>query len=375
MATARWPASVADHDKNNVRAGKGFYKPLSTQPSTPEEVRAGHDGDAALSGPGPRLSVGKAVLFATQTMEKSMNQEKHGGSENDRKNPFRNLGRTIRTEDQPPDFWRDGLYGGPLADEREADKNPFRNLHRIGGDAACPPLGLDAIDWDESEHPRDRYGKFTRSGSGGGSARSTASGRPVAARPGGGGRARSTASVRPVSARLGGGGTLYAQTAGSMTDAGAAANPAVNVTRGVRNNNPLNVIALRRGGPWNGQTGTDNEGFAMFNSVEDGFRAGAIVILAHQVRHNRQTIQEITSRHASSSSADEQANYARYVARELGITPDTVVNLQDPAILSRMMRAMIEFENGRATADRYTDEQLNTAANAGIAHHNRPRNR
>ena len=113
----------------------------------------------------------------------------------------------------------------------------------------------------------------------------------------------------------------------------------------------------------------------MFNSVEDGFRAGAIVILAHQVRHNRQTIQEITSRHASSSSADEQANYARYVARELGITPDTVVNLQDPAILSRMMRAMIEFENGRATADRYTDEQLNTAANAGIAHHNRPRNR
>ncbi len=201
---------------------------------------------------------------------------------------------------------------------------------------------------------------------------------------GGGGGGHFVGTVGGSGASALSGGTLYAAAANARiaTDAGGgavpaaqpAAQPAANLPRGVRNNNPLNVVDIGRLGPWEGQEGTDGS-FARFDTPEAGLRAGAITIISHQARHDRNTVQEIISRHANTSPEAEQVRYAQHVARELGTIPGAVVNVRDPAVLPRMMRAMIEFENGRATADRYTDAQLNTAANAGIAHHNRPRNR
>lgn len=93
-------------------------------------------------------------------MEKAMAKESDGYSD-----PFRHL-------------WRIGGDTGCLqvtsdarcGDASGLDKDPFRHLSRIGGDVFGPPVAFDDGEWDESKHPRDRYGKFTFGSGGGGGA-------------------------------------------------------------------------------------------------------------------------------------------------------------------------------------------------------------
>ena len=53
------------------------------------------------------------------------------------------------------------------------------------------------------------------------------------------------------------------------------------VTRGIRNKNPMNVVALSSKNPWLGQIGHDSQYHAVFETYEHGLRAGygCIVVL------------------------------------------------------------------------------------------------
>lgn len=167
-------------------------------------------------------------------------------------------------------------------------------------------------------------------------------------------------------------GTLYAASdrADTATDVGGRSS--VTLPRGVRNNNPGNIVDLGRLGPWEGQTGRDRN-FAVFRTPEAGLRALGVNTISHQRLHGANTVEEIITRHAPASENNSR-RYSQFVANELGVRPTDRIDTQDTNTLSRLMRAIITYENGAAVANRYTREQLDNAAEAAVTHHRRRRN-
>lgn len=114
----------------------------------------------------------------------------------------------------------------------------------------------------------------------------------------------------------------------------------VNGPRGIRNNNPGNI---ERGAAWQGLA-ADQSGdarFAVFSAPEWGIRAMARIIRQYQARGLR-TVRQIINTWAPPSENDTGA-YVDAVARQLGVTPDYIVN---EAALPDLLAAIIHHENG-----------------------------
>lgn len=133
--------------------------------------------------------------------------------------------------------------------------------------------------------------------------------------------------------------------------------------RGVRNNNPGNVV--KGSTQWEGEvTGSDPK-YATFATPEAGIRAMGKTLLAYQDKHGLNTVGAIVSRWAPATENDTGA-YASAVAKELGVKPDAQINLRDSATLNNLTKAMIRYENGKQP---YTEQQiaLGLAAASGSA--------
>lgn len=111
--------------------------------------------------------------------------------------------------------------------------------------------------------------------------------------------------------------------------------------KGLRNHNPGNlryVAAI----PWNGQTGDDGSGYAVFDSDEHGVRA-----LGHQLEtyasRGLNTVTTIISTYAPSNENDTAA-YISAVAGELGLNPDQSFDVN--GLLPQLVAAIIHHENG-----------------------------
>lgn len=111
--------------------------------------------------------------------------------------------------------------------------------------------------------------------------------------------------------------------------------------KGLRNHNPGNlryVAAI----PWNGQTGDDGTGYAVFDSDEHGVRA-----LGHQLgtyaSRGLNTVAEIISTYAPSNENDTAA-YIAAVAGELGVDPAQPFDVN--GVLPQLAAAIIHHENG-----------------------------
>lgn len=128
--------------------------------------------------------------------------------------------------------------------------------------------------------------------------------------------------------------------------------------RGVRNNNPGNLRRTRAA--WLGER-TDHEDpeFEAFERPEDGIRALARLLLRYHQARRLRTVGAIISRYAPIAENDT-LGYAGAVARALGVQPDEPIDLTDPDVLGRMVKAIIRHENGRGPdgADWYGDEQI-----------------
>jgi hypothetical protein len=124
-------------------------------------------------------------------------------------------------------------------------------------------------------------------------------------------------------------------------------------TRGERNNNPGNLNYIEVGG-WQGQLGLEEvpEGrsftprFGRYDSSSSGIRAIAKQLLAYQEKHGCRTPRDFVERWAPPSENSTDA-YAKDVAAVLGVSPETPIDLTDPATLQVMTRAIIRHENGR----------------------------
>ena len=117
-------------------------------------------------------------------------------------------------------------------------------------------------------------------------------------------------------------------------------------TRGERNNNPGNIdrSTIR----WEGMSAdqSSDDRFIVFQTPQFGIRALAKILLNYQDVHHLDTIRQIIDRWAPPSENDTGA-YVTDVAADVGVGPDDKIDLNDAAILTKLVTAIIRHENGR----------------------------
>ncbi len=115
--------------------------------------------------------------------------------------------------------------------------------------------------------------------------------------------------------------------------------------RGIRNNNPGNI---RWGDNWQGlkQDGKEQDpSFCVFTNAVYGIRALAKVLKNYQRLYGLNTPRKIISRYAPPNENQTKA-YVQTVASQLGIYPDTVIDIEKRGILTVFIKAVIRMENG-----------------------------
>lgn len=112
------------------------------------------------------------------------------------------------------------------------------------------------------------------------------------------------------------------------------------VTRGMRNKNPFNVVAMSEKRPWLGQVGKDEQNHAIFESYEHGIRAGYLVLRKYYEERKINTLIGITSRFCEGDAL----RYARFISKETGLPHDKPIDVIGHMV--PIMKAMITFENG-----------------------------
>ena len=120
--------------------------------------------------------------------------------------------------------------------------------------------------------------------------------------------------------------------------------------RGIRNNNAGNIRA--KSIIWDGQTGIDDKGFAIFKSPEWGIRALGKLLLNYERLHGLNTVQSIISRYAPPVE-NVTSSYINSVSKKLGLDPHTTFVVSD--YLPILVDAIIYHENGM---NPYSDELI-----------------
>ncbi len=114
--------------------------------------------------------------------------------------------------------------------------------------------------------------------------------------------------------------------------------------RGLRNNNPLNI---RKGNNWQGErTPQTDPAFEEFNTLEDGLRAGFIII--HNYLKKRppiNTVRAIISRWAPANENHTKA-YIAQVCKRAALNADVPIKWEQKNILCRLVWGMCWVECG-----------------------------
>ena len=136
-------------------------------------------------------------------------------------------------------------------------------------------------------------------------------------------------------------------------------------TRGIRNNNPFNLIFTDE--EWEGKTERDpgiEDTFERFDSPEAGIRAGAINVLT-QYSKGYDTLATLLER-LTPSETNPTESYIKYVSDRMNIDPNEKLNLTEPMTLRGLSSAIIGFENANHA---YEDELLDGALSRALEYH------
>jgi hypothetical protein len=148
-------------------------------------------------------------------------------------------------------------------------------------------------------------------------------------------------------------------------DSGPSGAAPAQLPRGLRNRNGTNVIYDARI-PWEGQIGRDGA-LAVFDTHENGLRAGAINLLKDRKTGGQRSIEEIADlQDPTLKLADPAAfrNYQIKIGGALGTSDfKQPIDLYGGDNLERVMGAVIEFEN--ANQQPYGPDMLREAAQTG----------
>lgn len=127
-------------------------------------------------------------------------------------------------------------------------------------------------------------------------------------------------------------------------------------TRGERNNNPGNIRIS--GSNWQGKISGQDSSFETFDSPENGIRALA-KLLKNYANSGYNTIRKIITRYAPSSENNTNS-YINSVSAYMGVSADSILDLNNSATLSALVEAIINHENGGV---RYTTAQIMEGVN------------
>lgn len=118
--------------------------------------------------------------------------------------------------------------------------------------------------------------------------------------------------------------------------------------RGIRNNNPLNIV---KGCSWKGERNQQSDSkFEEFVSIEYGLRAGFKILrnyiggyTTNGVKFN--TLRKVISRWAPPSENNTQ-RYIEFVGSKTGLHPDEAIQFRDRAKMVSIVHAMAQMECG-----------------------------
>jgi hypothetical protein len=117
-------------------------------------------------------------------------------------------------------------------------------------------------------------------------------------------------------------------------------------SRGLRNNNPGNI---RLGSfRYEGEKATSSDSaFRQFESIEWGYRAMFVLLHTYEKRYGCNTLRKIINRYAPPVENHTEA-YIRRVAHATHLLPDEMISTTDGALMTAVVAAMSEVENGVA---------------------------
>lgn len=115
-------------------------------------------------------------------------------------------------------------------------------------------------------------------------------------------------------------------------------------TRGIRNNNPMNIrISTNK---WEGKVTPNTDGsFEQFNTPEDGIRAGAKLLLTYHTHYGSKSVADLINRFAPQGDNNPTREYALFVAKEAGVTVNQDIDLDNYPVMLGVITGIIKFEN------------------------------
>lgn len=117
-------------------------------------------------------------------------------------------------------------------------------------------------------------------------------------------------------------------------------------TRGIRNNNPLNIrysVKNAWRGKIDGEAKKDKD-FEEFDNLEYGIRAGCVLLMNYMKLHGLVTIETILKRFAPAVE-NPTSNYILYVERGTGFNRNQILT-PDIKIIAKLVKSMALFESG-----------------------------
>lgn len=144
---------------------------------------------------------------------------------------------------------------------------------------------------------------------------------------------------------------------GGTTTSGSIASKGV---RGVRNNNPGNLVASNQG--WDGELTSDGK-FSRFDTPEHGIRALAKNMRTYQNRHDLNTVSQIISKFAPPEDHNDTATYIKAVSGMMGVDPEQHIDTSDAGTLTKLVNSIITVENG---SNPYTSQQISDGVLAAM---------
>lgn len=137
--------------------------------------------------------------------------------------------------------------------------------------------------------------------------------------------------------------------------------PMKNAPRGIRNNNPGNLVITSI--PWKGKVpvfeNTDGR-FEQFYNAEDGIRALMLDLLNDYQRDNANTIRKLINQFAPNHE-NNTAAYIQAVSNDTGFGADEIINLQNRNTMLSLVKAIIKHENGVNYSNFYSASTLEAA--------------
>ncbi|MGE7139136.1 hypothetical protein ACQKIE_16035 [Luteibacter sp. NPDC031894] len=146
---------------------------------------------------------------------------------------------------------------------------------------------------------------------------------------------------------------------GQYATPGVTAGGDANAPRGVRNNNPGNLIQTDV--QWEGKTASADPQYESFATPEHGIRALALNA-QHMQGQGAQSVSDLITKWAPPNE-NNTAAYINAVAKQMGVDPNGNIDLQDPATLTAFTQAVVDHENGPG---HYTPQQVQTGVEAAL---------